>query len=428
MAQTWDEASALELARRSVLRELPPDGSLPGDDDDLVVAGLVDSMGWVGILSAVEAATGVRNFGSVWAEGTPQTIRTVAGMIVASVGQARQEGPQEKRAGTAGAASRVSILGWGYSLGSLTVEADAIERECGLPPGMIREGAGIETVRRVSEEEDELTLGRGAVADALTKAHLDVESVDFLVATSTTYLEFPSLAAALHTRLLLSASCGPVDIGGACAGLIHGLAVARAFLLTGTYKVGLVVACEVHSRRLASSSFPGEFRGLFGDGACAFVVGQSSQADDARLPALGDAVWGCSGAFASSLRLALRAGGEMAVNFEGKQLATAAIGHLNQIFEALEGRSGKSRSEVDYFALHEPNPRVIEILAQRAEISLERIATVSRTCGNLGSVTCGVSLCHALSDLAQRPASSPRPLIFLAALAPGLIWGGTFLY
>lgn len=428
MTQTWNEAGALELVRKAVLPELPPGASLPSDEDDLVVTGFIDSMGWVGILSAIEAATGIRNFGSVWSEGTPQSIRTLTGMIVESAGQARQEAAHEKPAGKAGLPSRVSILGWGYSLGSLTVEADTIERECGLPPGTMREGAGIETVRRVSEEEDELTLGQRAVADALAKSHLDIEAVDFLVATSTTFLEFPSLAAALHTRLLLPDSCGAIDIGGACAGLIYALAAARAFLLTGQYRVGLVVACEVHSRRLASSSLPGEFRGLFGDGACAFVLGHSGQDDDGRPLALGDTVWGCSGAFASSLRLALHEGGEMAINFEGKQLATAAITHLNQVFEALEGRSGKSRFEVDYFALHQPNPRVIDILAQRAEIPLERIPTVSRTCGNLGAATCGISLCHALTNLAQRPASSPSPLIFLAAVAPGLIWGGSFLY
>jgi 3-oxoacyl-[acyl-carrier-protein] synthase-3 len=429
MTQTWDEAAALELVRKSVLRELPPGVSLPSDEDDLVVTGLIDSMGWVGILSAIEAATGIRSFGSVWSEGTPQSIRTLTGMIVESTGQARQEAAHEKSAGKAGLPARVSILGWGYSLGSLTVEADTIERECGLSLGMMREGAGIETVRRVSEEEDELTLGQRAVAEALAQSHLDMEAVDFLVATSTTFLEFPSLAAALHTRLLLSDSCGAIDIGGACAGIVHALAAARAFLLTGQYKVGLVVACEVHSRRLASSSFPGEFRGLFGDGACAFVLGHSDQGDDGRPLALGDTVWGCSGAFASSLRLALREGGEIAVNFEGKQLAAAAITHLNLVFETLERQSGKLRSEVDYFALHQPNPRVIEILAQRAEIPLERIPNVSRTCGNLGSATCGVSLCQALTNLAQSPASSTsHPLIFLAAVAPGLIWSGTFLY
>lgn len=200
MTQIWNEAEAQELVRKSVLRELPPGASLPGNEDDLVATGHIDSMGWVGILSAIEAATGIRNFGNLWSEGTPQSIRVLAGIIMESAGQARQEAAHEKPAGKAGLPSRVSILGWGYSLGSLTVEADTIERECGLPAGTMREGAGIETVRRVSAEEDELTLGQRAVADALAKSHLDVEAVDFLVATSTTFLEFPSLAAALHTR------------------------------------------------------------------------------------------------------------------------------------------------------------------------------------------------------------------------------------
>ena len=138
-------------------------------------------------------------------------------------------------------------------------------------------------------------------------------------------------------------------------------------------------------------------------------------------------VWGCSGTLSSSLRLSLADTGEIEVQFKGEQLASAAVSTLDRILDHLEKTSGKSRSEVSHFALHEPNPRVVGILAQRAKVPLEKISLVSRTSGNLGSATCGVSLCAALNRAQANP-NSVRPVIFLAAVGPGLLWSGTYLH
>lgn len=141
---------------------------------------------------------------------------------------------------------------------------------------------------------------------------------------------------------------------------------------------------------------------------------------------MGDFVWGCSGTFASALRLSLTETAEIHVQFKGGQLASAAVSTLERTLNQLENLSGRSRSEASYFALHEPNPRVVEILAQRVKIPLEKIPLVSRTSGNLGSATCAVSLCTALSMTDANRAGSARPLIFVAAVGPGLVWGGTY--
>jgi 3-oxoacyl-[acyl-carrier-protein] synthase-3 len=218
-----------------------------------------------------------------------------------------------------------------------------------------------------------------------------------------------------------------LDVGGACAGLIYSLAVAKSLLRERPQGVALVVAAEVHSRRLNAPQVPGEFRGLFGDGACAFVL--TNAAIDARIGGirLRGFVWGCSGAYASSLGVKISDNTGLSVQFKGEQLAHAAVTEMDRIIGTLENLSAKPRSEVDYFALHQPNPRVVEILAEKARIPLERIPLVSKTCGNLGSVTCAAGLCQALTSLREGGDRSRTPLIFMAAVAPGLLWGGAFL-
>ena len=425
MPEIRDETGARDLVRRIVAKELPPKVAIPPDEEDLVKSGAVDSMGWVGILSAIEDSTGIRNFGSSWPEGHPQSILALVLAVRESVHSPRPKTTKEHSEATTRGNLAVSLLGWGHALGSLQVEAAAVERECGLPAGTIRERAGIETVRRAAPDEDETILAQRAAELALEVADVVPEAVDFAVATSATFLHLPSLAATLHTRLLLRESCAALDVGGACVGLLHALATAKAFLAMRR-GVALVVASEVHSRRL--SQVPGEFRGLFGDGACAFVLASSETgAGSGQGFAVGDFVFGCAGTFASSLRLALGEAGGVEVQFQGEQLGSAAVNQLGRIVDDLEIQSGEARSEVDCFAIHEPNPRLVEIFAQKAKIPLEKIPLTSKTCGNLGSATCGVSLCTALTRTATHREASRPGVIFMAAVGPGLLWGGTWL-
>jgi 3-oxoacyl-[acyl-carrier-protein] synthase-3 len=422
-----DGARELDLARQSVSKELPPGGAFPDDEVDLVKTGLIDSMGWVGVLSAIEEHTGIRDFGNPWPEGRSQSVRALAALVLASRRQQARERPKGVRLPEAASDWIVSIKGWGYALGALAVEAEQVERELGLPPHTIRDRAGIQAVRRATDQEDEISLAQKAAEEALEIAKLDIERVDLLVAASTSFLGLPSLASTLHSRLLLPEASGALDVGGACVGFIYALGVAKSLLQSDAPKAALVVASEVHSRRLASPRVPGEFRGLFGDGACACVLARSDMASDAVGFKLGNLVWGCSGTFASSLRVGFTESNAVDVQFKGEQLAQAAVAQLERVVAALEELTGTPRDEVDHFCFHEPNPRVIEILAQKARIALERIPLVSRNCGNLGSATCGISLCQALTNLEKREKPSPHALIFLAAVAPGLIWGGNFL-
>jgi 3-oxoacyl-[acyl-carrier-protein] synthase-3 len=390
--------------------------------------GALDSMGWVDVLISIESVTGLRDFGSSWPDSRTKSIRALAEMIR----EAQRERPEENTSKHLEAGTRdeqeVAIGGWGYSLGSVTIDSEQIEQELRLPPRKIRDGAGIRTLRRAAATEDELVLGQRAADLALEMAEVAVEKIDILLTTSTTYLGLPSFAASLHARLLLGESCGAIDVGGACAGLIYSLVVAKGVLRTAPNGIALVVASEVHSRRLEGCHSPGEFRGLFGDGACAFLVTRAAHRGAEGLLRLGDFVWGCSGTFASALRVGVDKCAEATIRLNGEQLAHAAITQMDRIFEILENQSGRPRAEVNHFALHQPNPRAVEILAERARVPLEKILLISRSCGNLGSATCGVSLCQALTSLHESHDPSQAPLIFMAAVAPGLVWGGTFLF
>jgi 3-oxoacyl-[acyl-carrier-protein] synthase-3 len=205
--------------------------------------------------------------------------------------------------------------------------------------------------------------------------------------------------------------------------LANALYVGKSLLESGAAGCVLVVTADVHSRILTPQRVRGQFGGLFGDGASAFVLRRVGGAESESCYVLGDFLFGCQGTYASALRIGLDGHHALKLHFEGEALARAAVEQLETLIEDLELRSGQKRSEAAAFATHQPNPRLVDLLARRLGVSRERFPEVARTCGNLGSSTCAVALSHALSQLTALPADERGP-IFLASLGPGLLWGG----
>jgi 3-oxoacyl-[acyl-carrier-protein] synthase-3 len=280
-------------------------------------------------------------------------------------------------------------------------------------------------VARVGEGETELALGAKAAQEALGRAQVGANEVDWILATSETHMGYPSLGAQLHSRLLARESCGALDIGGACLGLVNALAVAQSLIAAGRAKTILVVTADVHSRMLAPGRVPGEFGGLFGDGASAFVL-RGSAGEDAGAYRLGEFHFGCAGHYAGAIRVGAAKDGGIDLQFDGEALSRAAVSRLERVLAEVELRSGINRREVAAFATHQPNPRLVALLARQLGVPAEKLPPVARTCGNLGSSTCGVALARALTGQMDRPAEQRKP-IFMASLGPGLLWGGGWL-
>ncbi len=188
-----------------------------------------------------------------------------------------------------------------------------------------------------------------------------------------------------------------------------------------------MATADVHSRRLAPGQVTGEFGGLFGDGASAFLLSRTEDATASQHYRLGGFHFGCAGTFSSALVIGANAKGEVALHFDGEALARAAVARLEKIIKETALHTGLDLEAASSFATHQPNPRLLELLARQAELPSEKFPVVAKTCGNLGSSTCGVALAKALEEHGSKPADKRGP-IFLAAVGPGMLWGAGALY
>src|SRR6266704_3566173 len=321
--------------------------------------------------------------------------------------------------------ANVSIISSAAVTGSRIILSGEVDRAFGMPAGKLRSRAGIESLAYVAPSENELTLAATAAQEALRAAFCGAQELNWIVATSETHHDYPSLSAQLHSRLLVRENCGALDVGGACLGLLNALAVAQSLIGSGQARTVAVVTADVHSRTLTPGRVAGEFGGLFGDGACALILCRGAGGHSAEGYRLGEFLFGCAGQYAAAIQVSDTKEGGLSVQFDGEALSRAAITRLEKVLAAVELRSGISRSAVGGFATHQPNPRLVALLAKQCGVSPDAFPLIARTSGNLGSSTCGAAL-HAALQAALKQERGRRP-IFLASLGPGLLFGGGWL-
>jgi 3-oxoacyl-[acyl-carrier-protein] synthase-3 len=423
-----DEKKHRELVRHCLEGALRPGDTLPADGDDWIETGLLDSMSLVDVLLCVEKETGLAGFVDEMEGRPPRCTADLVAALQAALSEHTPAKAPMNNSVTGESGVPAALIGWGTALGSQRIEADVVERRFSLAAGTLTERAGIESVVHASTGKTEVDLAKQACTSALARANIDASALDWILATSETFLGYPSLGALIHTQLRVPKACGVLDIGGACVGLLNAMFVGSNLITAGLADCILVASSDVHSRVLAPGTIDGTFGGLFGDGASAFILRRADgNSHDTNAPyGFGRFIFGCDGTHADALRLHLRPQQAFALQFNGGELARAAVRRLAEIIAELESLNGVSRFQAAGFALHQPNPRLVSVLAKEAGISIERIPLVAKTCGNLGSSTCGVALSRLLDKNVSEPQEKREP-IFMAAVGPGLLSGGVVL-
>ncbi|MGB7438568.1 MAG: 3-oxoacyl-[acyl-carrier-protein] synthase III C-terminal domain-containing protein [Candidatus Acidiferrum sp.] len=320
----------------------------------------------------------------------------------------------------------VYVVGSSSAFGSRVVPSEEVDHAFGMPAGKLKSRAGIVSVAHASEHEDESTLGMAACHQLLRETAQDTDDLDWILASSETHHAYPSLSALLHAKLRLRENCNALDVGSGCLALLQILAVAQALLVSGRAKKILVATADVHSRTLGPGRAIGEFGGLFGDGASAFLLSAKPRDSKGLAYRLGEFFFGCASKYAEAISISESGRGKLDVQFDGDALSRAAISRIEKVIGEVEHRSGIPRNHVGAFATHQPNPRLVTLIAKQLGVSVKNFPPIGSTKGNLGSSMCGAALHAALRHAASQPADQRLP-VFLASLGPGLIFGGGWM-
>lgn len=256
----------------------------------------------------------------------------------------------------------------------------------------IKERTGIGS-RHISTGETLVSLTAEACGKALESAGREAAEVELLlVATCSPERGIPCAACQVQS-VIGAKQAVAFDLNAACAGFLFALNTACAYVEAGIYRNALVAGGEVLSKIVDWTD-----RGtciLFGDGAGAVYVEKSESGGVLGFVQHSD------GARGNVLKCDSRALKNPYVNhpmeteyvqMDGREVFAFAVRQVPASILEVLGQTGNSVEDIDLFVLHQANRRIIEGIAKRLSVNLDRFPVNLDRVGNMSSAAIPVLL------------------------------------
>jgi 3-oxoacyl-[acyl-carrier-protein] synthase III len=282
--------------------------------------------------------------------------------------------------------------------------------------------SGIRTRRVVADGQYASHLAIAAVEDLLAdNPHVDIASIDYIIAASTTpdYV-FPGIASQLQTHFGLPLDTGAIDISAACAGFAYGVNLACGTIASGECDRVLVVVSEAITRSLDYTDRTTAI--LFGDGAAAAIVERS---DVPRIFGLSHGSDGSAGRFLYRTATRAEINGivderHMVVQ-NGREVYRWVLENVPNDVERILARAHATIADIDWFVPHSANLRMVEALAKRVGVPMERTLTSMVEFGNTVSASIPLALFPAMRDGRVKPGER----VLMVGFGGGVVTSGS---
>ena len=322
---------------------------------------------------------------------------------------------------------RAKIIGTGaYAPKRILTNAD-LEKMVDTNDAWIQQRSGIRERHVVDETEATSDLAVNAARQALERANVLPEDIDFIVVgTTTPDTFFPTVGNIVQHRLGFR-RVGSVDLLAACAGSIYSLSVGAQYIETGKYRRVLCIGAEALSRITDFTD-----RGtciLLADAAGAAVLEASEDGSG-----IIDTDLYSDGQYAELLHMP--AGGsrhpathetvDARMHFakmKGSDVFKVAVRMFAECTETILTRHQLTAEDIDLFIPHQANLRIIEAASKRVGLPMEKVFVNVDRYGNTGAASVYVALEEAITSGRVKKGDK----ILLAAFGGGFAWGAALM-
>ena len=263
---------------------------------------------------------------------------------------------------------------------------------------------------------------------ALAQAGLTADDIDLIiVGTTTPDMFFPSTACLVQTKLGASHAWG-FDLSAACSNFTYSLTTAAQMVASGASRHALVIGADVMSSIIDYTDRSTCV--LFGDGAGAAVIEAS---DDENIGILdfenyvdgsgGDALCMPAG---GSLRPATHETVEQRLHYvkqEGQTVFKFAVRNMEEVCRRILERNGIKPCELNLFAAHQANRRIILSTAEKLGMPLEKVIINIDRFGN----TTGGTIPLVLNDAIEQKRLKRGDLVLCASVGAGFTVGAVLM-
>lgn len=273
----------------------------------------------------------------------------------------------------------------------------------------IRERTGI-VRRHIADGENTVSMAVKSAESALKNANISAEEIDFIiVSTISSNVILPCAACEVQKEIgAVNAVC--FDLNAACSGFLFAYNTAQAYIASGIYRTGIVIGAECLSNLIDWKD-----RGtciLFGDGAGAVVV----KAKEGTQPSIITYSDGEKGK-------ALTCEQNDFIHMDGQEVFKFAVKQVPKCICELLEANGLKKEEIHYFILHQANRRIVEAVAKRLKIEIEKFPMNLQEYGNTSSASIPILL----DEMNQKGLLRKGMKIVIAGFGAGLSWGASLI-
>ncbi len=286
---------------------------------------------------------------------------------------------------------------------------------------------GIKERRMAAKDEHTSDMAAKAALKALEQAKISAKDVDLLlVATATPDMLFPATACFVQKKIgATRAAC--LDISAACAGFLFGVEIAQQFITSHTYDTVLVIGAD----KLTSITNWSDRNTcvLFGDGAGAAVLKHRGSAHGVISTHIGsdgnyaDILWMPGGGCKTPITAENAHQHLQTIHMSGKDVYKQAVVAMLAAAKTVLDQAGLTIEDIACVIPHQANVRIIEAIADRLKIPLDRFFVNLDRYGNTSAAAVAIAL-----DEANRTGRiKAGDYVLMIVFGGGLTWASAVI-
>ena len=321
----------------------------------------------------------------------------------------------------------VSIIATGSYVPERILTNQDLERIVDTTDEWIRTRTGISERRIAAADEATSDMATKAAIAAMDQAGVDAKEIDLIiVATVTPDMFFPATACWVQKKLgAVRAAC--FDISAACSGFLYAMEIAQQFISTHVYNTVLIVGADKLSSIVNWSDR--NTCVLFGDGAGAAILRNRGASHGVVATHMGS-----DGEFAEILFMP--GGGSRCpittenigqqlntIKMHGKETYKQAVTAMSDAADRALEAAGLKYDEIACVIPHQANMRIIEAIAHRMRLPIEKFYVNLEKYGNTSAAAVAIAL-----DEAHRVGRfKVGDYILLVVFGGGLTWASSVI-
>lgn len=312
------------------------------------------------------------------------------------------------------------IAGTGSYLPEKILTNQDLEKMVDTTDEWIMKRVGIRKRHIVGDSGDTTcSMATEAAKRAMDAAGVVASDIDLIVVgTASADNYFPSAACVIQKNLGIDNDCAAFDLNAACAGFVYSLNMADLSIRCGQAKTALVIGVDTLSNVVDWTDRSTCV--LFGDGAGAVVLQSSAE------PGVLVSNIHAAGRYADTLYAKSALWNEAdagKLSMDGREVFKVAVKKLDEIVDQTLAKAGIDKSKIDWLIPHQANVRIIQAVAKRLQLPMERVIMTIEHHANTSAASIPLALDYAV----QEGKVKQGDLLMLEAFGAGLSWGAALV-